>query len=373
MPEFKLHIGIKSNTAASIGDGVLDLYFLDIIANPEYYNWDSGKTEEYSLLAAVIEQIKYYNPSKIICHIDSMGGSVSVGMGIYNYLKDYPAKVECKILNWCASIATVIACAANKGKVSMPKNGFYIIHEASNEGFGRSSDLREAADVADMCTTQMCEIYSERTGISVDELKSMIAPGDYWMTGTEALAKGFVDSLYNDATVSVTARVANIQKVTANIPTRILELKDEPEEAATEETTFFKQVTMELKSMVTAALDSIRSKKIEKVTAENLTAQVAEAISTPLAEMVTGIEEQLTAEVVGITERVTASVTESLTASITAAVDAKYKGEMDLLKKELENVTADLQKIAGGATASIGKEKGEKNDASPSLSGSFRD
>src|SRR5437868_11732378 len=115
MPRKEFKIGIKKNITASIDDGVCELYFLDAIRNPEYYDWECGCVVEGSLVENVIGQVRYYNPSKIILYIDSMGGSADVGFTIYNFLKNHSAKVECKILGMCGSIATIIAMSANKG------------------------------------------------------------------------------------------------------------------------------------------------------------------------------------------------------------------------------------------------------------------
>lgn len=368
MSDFKL--GIKNTITANVGDNVCELYFLDAIANPTYYDWSSGEEVEGNLLAQIIDQVKYSQASKIICYIDSLGGSFRTGMAIYNYLKNCSAKVECKILGMCGSIATIIACAANKGKISMPESGLYIIHEASENPNGplRASDLVALAASTEKCTDVMCEVYNQTTGISAEELKSMIAPGDYWMTGKEALAKGFVNSLYNNADVTVTACIESAKTANLKIPENILALTETPTEQV--DTTFFKTQFMELKSFVTAAIEAIKGKKVD-AKAENITAQIGEAIAEPLATMVSGIEEQVTAEIAKVTETVTADVTASLKETYDAKIQA-VETENTALKTSITNITAELTKAAGKQSPAMGVDTNATANKTPSLAGAGR-
>ena len=91
---------MKNTVSADASDNSLDLYFLDVIQNPEYYDWDSGQMEEGSLVTDIISQVQYFKPSKIKMTIDCLGGNLFIALSIYNFLKEYPAKVECKILGF---------------------------------------------------------------------------------------------------------------------------------------------------------------------------------------------------------------------------------------------------------------------------------
>lgn len=366
-----LKIGIRNDATASVDSGTCEIYFLDTIRNPEYYNWDSGETEEGSLLENVISQVKYSNPSKIMCYIDSLGGSAPVGFAIYNFLKDYPAKVECKILGMCGSIATVIACAAKK--VTMPRNGFYIIHEASNVAAGRAQDLIAGAEVAKKYTSQLCDVWSQKTGITADELAAMIAPGDYWMTGQEAAEKGFVDACYNSEDVKVTALIAAAVTANVAVPDNILAMKEAEKEPTENNESILTKIQDTMKSfseMVTAAVDKMKGLNVTAKAGENITANISEAVAPVLAEMAASIQTEVTAEI--------ATVTEKVTADVTAKMEEAYGGKLTeqastiaALKESLDAITADLTKMAGKGTAAAGVTANADPNARPALTGKF--
>jgi len=347
-PQFQ--IGIKNNVTADSGDGVCELYFLDRIQNPIAYDWNSGLVEEQSLLGEVISQVKYYSPKKIIQHIDSGGGSADVGFGIYNYTKNVGCKVETKILNMCGSIATVMAFSGTK--ITMPRNGLYVIHQASNVGIGTAKDLREAAELADKYTEMMLDVYvqNNRKGKTRDEIYALIENGDYWMTGLEAKEMGFVDDTYNDEAVTVTASINAAKQVYANIPQHILDLQ---ESEPTNNESLFTKINKEmknLKELVTAAIEGISKNKVDTKSA-NISADIAEAIAQPLNDMVEGMQAEVTAEIGSIKEKVTAeltaSITDGVTASVTAAFEAKYGQTIADLQKNVTDLTADLEKQVG--------------------------
>lgn len=340
----RLHIGIKSNVTGDINDGVCELYYLDRIQNKEVFDWNSMQVEEQSLLADVINQVKYYNPKKIVQCIDSGGGSADVGFGIYNYTKNVGCKVETKILNMCGSIATVMAFAGDMGKITMPRNGLYVIHQASNVGIGTAKDLREAAALAEKYTEMMLDVYvqNNRKGKTRDEIYALIENGDYWMTGAEAKEMGFVDDTYNDEAITVTASINAAREIYSNIPQRILDMETAAAVTADVEEinnpSLIKEIMKDLKGFVTAAVDAIRGNKVDPKSA-NISADIAEAIAPALNEMVEGIQAEIDTERAGMVTQVTADATAAVTAHFQPIIDAQAKLITDL--------TADLERVAG--------------------------
>jgi len=212
------HIAMKN----TIGDGVLELHFLDTITNTTYFDWTTGESVTTNLVEETIAKVKAANPSRIKCVIDSIGGDAGIGLAIYNFLKSYNAKVEVEIIGMAGSIASVIAMAASKGKLSIARNAFMVIHKAWGVGIGNSNDLRQAADVIDKYTAQVVDIYAQRTSKTIDEVSALIAGGDYWMSGVEAVEQGFADSAFNNnAEVLVAAHLSHLPKQYKNVPTNI--------------------------------------------------------------------------------------------------------------------------------------------------------
>lgn len=124
--------------------------------------------------------------------INSSGGIVTEGLGIYHELATHPAKVVVEISGVAASMASAIAMAGDVVKIA--KNGHIMIHDPWNVAVGNAEDLREAADLLDRFGTSLVNIYANKTGLPEDEIREMMA-AETWLTADEALAKGFVDEV----------------------------------------------------------------------------------------------------------------------------------------------------------------------------------
>lgn len=331
-PHFK--IGVSTTNSAADGS-VCELYFTDAIYNK--VNFWSG--EEISMLQECIDKVNECKPNKIVQYIDSWGGSAPVGFGIYNFLRQHSAKVETVILNNCASIATVIAAAGNKGKISMPRNGMMVIHQAQNSAQGTSKDLREAAEICDKYTENVLDVYvqTNRKGKTRDELYALIADGDYWMTGTEALEMGFVDSVYNDEAVTITNSIASAKKVYNNIPQRILDMaEDQPN---TESGGFFKQIKnyfdMKVAEIKAAFTDKLPNNGIIGTGEHAL--DIKALLGPSIDALVDNLNTQLTAEIA----EATTTATNAVTAGV-SQVEAKYKDIIDGLGTKIDDLVAKV-------------------------------
>lgn len=369
-PNFQ--IGIKKNVNANIDE--IELAFYDAIRDPEYFDWNTMEMEQGNLVADVVNYVSACSPSKIIMKIDSMGGSLPIAISIYNFLKDYPAKVECKIVGFCASAATVLACAASKGKLSMPESGYFITHQASGWDIGGKADeIRQQADYVESLTNTMAEILASRNskGKTADEIKALWVNGDKWMTGAEAEEYGFVDYCYNANAATVTARIDEAKGLFKNAP-EINVTADVSEETQDVEPTNFNQLKesfMELKNFVTAAIEKIKGNKVDK-TANNISAEIAEAIAQPLNEMVEGIGANVTAEITEKVGEITANITADVTEKVTAALEAKYSEKITALERSKEDLTADLERLAGRQTNGAEGGNGNASDK-PRLTGKW--
>lgn len=125
-------------------------------------------------------------------HINSPGGSVFDGMAIYNILKNHQGNVDVVVDGIAASMASIIAMAGNS--ITIPENAFLMIHNPmSGLAYGESKDLRKHADFLDQIAASMAEIYAERSGKSIEDVKA-IMDAETWMTGPQAVSEGFADA-----------------------------------------------------------------------------------------------------------------------------------------------------------------------------------
>jgi ATP-dependent protease ClpP protease subunit len=124
--------------------------------------------------------------------LDSPGGSVTDGLAIYNAISNYDGKVTVHIDTLAASIATVVACAADY--VKMNSNGKYFIHRAWTVAMGNCKEFRSMADLMEMMDGDIADVYGYRTGIPKDELLDMMDK-ETWLSAQDAAEKGFVDEV----------------------------------------------------------------------------------------------------------------------------------------------------------------------------------
>ena len=357
MDKPKLQLGIKASVTDS---SVLELFILDYLYDSYEYDWSTDTYTETNWVADVIAKVKDVNPSRILLTIDCLGGDAAIGIALYNFLKNCSAKVEVDVIGMCGSSATLPAMAASKGKLRMARNSFMIIHEAWGGGSGRSKDLREQAEVVDKFTRQYADIYALKSGKTVDEILALIAPGDYWMTGAEAVEQGFADEIYNDAPkIEVMARIGadfsaagyhNIPKnlIAAAAAPPVLSEQNEPLPGA------FNALIMDFKNKVNAFIDTFKKGTVN-AKAPNLAEEVATVMAGPMTDLATALQEEVSAEISGMEERISASVSTALVERMEAIEKANER-----LKDENAELKKEISASIGKATSSENTEGEEK-------------
>jgi ATP-dependent protease ClpP protease subunit len=370
----------------------LELFFLDVIADT--YDWYTGYT---SKVQEIIDKINFYKPTKIKVIIDSVGGDAQVGMSIYNFLKRCEAKIEVEIIGLAGSIASVIAMAANKGKLRIAKNAFMMIHKAEGGCYGNSDEMRQAADVVDLYTSQIVDIYSQRTGKSVDEINALIAAGDYWMTGDDCVTQGFADETFNGVeNVQIAARLDT--SIYKNIPAQVRAQMTNSGQTQEHDTKSFIQTQLDdMKKFFTDIVNAIRGVKPEE--GKQVTNQIAEAVTAPFEKLADEIESTITNTVntvvagktvndaiaLQVTNAVNAvdfsagapntAVTNAAVVAVTNALKADGENEVKTLITNLINaaVTAKTKDIETEITNMKGNktEGGNGNENAPAPIGKF--
>jgi ATP-dependent Clp protease protease subunit len=138
---------------------------------------------------AVSEQLKKQSgASLIIVRLNSVGGDITEGLGIYNLLVKSGARVEVEIDGAAYSIASVVAMAGDV--VRMAENALLMIHRPWTIAVGGSEELRLRADALDLMEHQAAGIYAARTGNSRKKVIDWMA-AETWFTPDEAIANGF--------------------------------------------------------------------------------------------------------------------------------------------------------------------------------------
>ena len=128
-------------------------------------------------------------------HINSQGGSVVQGLAIFNQLKSHPAQITVYIDGLAASMASYIAMVGDL--VVMPENAMMMIHNPRSGSYGEAKDLVKMSEILAVAKKAMIGAYVEKSGLTLDKV-SEIMDNETWLTGSDAMALGFVDTLEKD-------------------------------------------------------------------------------------------------------------------------------------------------------------------------------
>lgn len=171
------------------GSANVELYLYGQIAERPWNENDKGAKEFADDLLAC-------EGKDITLRINSPGGDIFAAQAIYNVLKAYPGKVTAHIDGICASAATVVACGA--GKVIMPRNALYMIHNPMACVFDMldAEALSKMADTLAKVKETVVNVYKDRAGdkMSADEIIRLMNE-ETWMSAEEALDKGLIDEI----------------------------------------------------------------------------------------------------------------------------------------------------------------------------------
>lgn len=172
-------------TVRNEGGETVEIDVYDVVGDGWFYGSVSARSVRNTLKAQK-------NAKLIKLRINSEGGDVFDGFAIYNLLNEHPARVEVDIDALAASVASIIAMAADEVRIA--SNAWLMIHNAWGAARGEAEDLRRWGDVLEKMSGQAAEIYAARSGLSLDEIRELM-DAETWMTAEEALKRGFVDKV----------------------------------------------------------------------------------------------------------------------------------------------------------------------------------
>jgi len=132
------------------------------------------------------------NPKEIRVRINSPGGSVAEGIGIYNTIAAHRDKVVTVIEGYAMSIASVIALAGKR--VEMASNGVFMIHNPQTIAIGDAAAISKAAENLNTIKQTLVDTYTDKTGMSPEDVSAAM-DDETWYTAAQAKAAGFIDDI----------------------------------------------------------------------------------------------------------------------------------------------------------------------------------
>lgn len=185
---------------ATVGDDEAEITLYGDVMSRQPTDWWTGEPEPglYITPEGFMEDLAAVkDKGHITVKLNSCGGDLYTGIAIHNALKALSGEVNVVVEGIAASAASVIMCAGDT--VTVYPGSLVMIHGVSVFLWDALNiqDMKQLMKGMDASERAVAEIYNAKTGIAVDTLRGMMTK-ETWLTGREALEKGFADNLLED-------------------------------------------------------------------------------------------------------------------------------------------------------------------------------
>ena len=148
-----------------------------------------------SLITAQLLFLESENPKKeIYLYINSPGGLVTAGLGIYDTMQYIKPAVSTLCIGQACSMGSFLLASGEKGKRFSLPNSRIMVHQPSAGFQGQVTDIEIHANEVLSLKKRLNEIYSKHTGKSVSEIK-LALERDNFMTTDNAKSFGLIDKV----------------------------------------------------------------------------------------------------------------------------------------------------------------------------------
>ncbi|XOD67903.1 MAG: ATP-dependent Clp protease proteolytic subunit [Flavobacteriales bacterium Tduv] len=127
-------------------------------------------------------------------YINSPGGSVYAGLGIYDTMQMVKPEVSTTCTGMAASMAAVLLCSGARGNRSGLKHSRVMIHQPLAGVQGQASDIEITAREIGKLKKELYQIIAAHSGQAFEKVEKD-SDRDYWMTSQEAQSYGMIDEI----------------------------------------------------------------------------------------------------------------------------------------------------------------------------------
>lgn len=127
-------------------------------------------------------------------YVNSPGGSVYAGLGIYDTMQYISPDVATICTGMAASMGAVLMCAGTKGKRTSLKHARVMIHQPLGGAEGQASDIEITAREIQKLKKELYEIIAKHSNQTYEKVWAD-SDRDYWMTAEEAKEYGMIDEI----------------------------------------------------------------------------------------------------------------------------------------------------------------------------------
>lgn len=189
-----------------------------MIINPQFYEKDGGVERGYdvysrllkdrvvllfnevddNLACSIIGQLLYLesvDPTKdVFLYINSPGGSVPAGLGIYDTMRHLKCDVSTICVGMAASMGAFLLSSGAKGKRFALPNSEIMIHQVSSGVQGQATDMKIAVEHTLRLKDRLNRILADNTGKPLEQVAAD-TERDNWMFADEAKEYGIIDGI----------------------------------------------------------------------------------------------------------------------------------------------------------------------------------
>lgn len=148
-----------------------------------------------NIIQAQLLFLESSDPTKDIqIYLNSPGGSVYAGLGIYDTMQYISSDVATICTGIAASMGAVLLCAGEKGKRSALPHSRVMIHQPMGGAEGQASDIEITTRQILALRKELYDIVAKHSGNPYKKIEKD-SDRDYWMTSEEAKAYGMIDQI----------------------------------------------------------------------------------------------------------------------------------------------------------------------------------
>lgn len=162
---------------------------------------DEVNSDTASLVIAQLLFLESEDPDKdIFLYINSPGGSVTAGMGIYDTMQYIKCDVSTICVGMAASMGAFLLAGGAKGKRMILPNAEVMIHQPSGGAQGQATEIQITAEWILRTKKNLAKILAENCNQPVEKVMED-TERDHWMSAEQALEYGLVDHIFKKRSV----------------------------------------------------------------------------------------------------------------------------------------------------------------------------
>lgn len=188
----------------SRGERATDIYSLLLRNRIVFLGTPIDDTVANLIIAQMLYLAQEDPEREIQLYINSPGGSIDAGLAIYDTMHLIQPPVSTLCVGIAASMAAWLLAGGEKGKRQTLPNSRILIHQASSGFRGTAADIEVQARELLRLEARMQELLAADTGQSVERITRDINR-DFWMSATEALDYGIVDTIVGQTEKTIAA------------------------------------------------------------------------------------------------------------------------------------------------------------------------